>query len=415
VSAPAQRTGSYQVVLVGLLSLNFGIVFFDRNALNFLMPFVQPSLGLSNTEVGFLSAALSLTWALSGFMLGRSTDRTGKRKAVIVWATVGFSLCSFVSGLATSFAMLLAARLLMGIAEGGVLPISQSLTASEVVPRHRGLAMGFMQNFGSNALGSTVAPILLVAIATGSGWRNAFYLAGIPGLVSAFLIWRFVREAAPTTRQAPATERLSMAAAFAERNIVLCSALAILMVSHAIICWTFMPLFLTRARGFSPEHMGWLMAVLGVSASLGGFLLPALSDRVGRKPVMVIVPAVSAALPLAALFFHGEFWALAALFFVGWGLNSLFPLAMAAIPAETVDVRYTSTALAFVMGAGEVIGGVLGPAGAGVAADSYGLGAPLWIMLVLCAASMLLALCLKETAPRILRRRHDLVASGVRA
>ena len=50
----APQGSLYAPVLVGLLSLNFGILFFDRNALSFLMPFVQPDLGLSNTEVGML-------------------------------------------------------------------------------------------------------------------------------------------------------------------------------------------------------------------------------------------------------------------------------------------------------------------------------------------------------------------------
>ena len=54
----------------------------------------------------------------------------------------------------------------MGAAEGSILPISQSLTASEVPPEKRGLAMGVMQNFGSNLLGSFVAPVALVALAT---------------------------------------------------------------------------------------------------------------------------------------------------------------------------------------------------------------------------------------------------------
>ena len=58
-----RSSAAYQVMLVALLSLNFGIVFFDRNALNFLMPFVQPDLGLSNTQVGMLASALSLTWS----------------------------------------------------------------------------------------------------------------------------------------------------------------------------------------------------------------------------------------------------------------------------------------------------------------------------------------------------------------
>ena len=57
-SGLAPRSAAYQVMLVLLLSLNFGVLFFDRNALNFLMPFVQPDLKLSNTQVGMLASAV---------------------------------------------------------------------------------------------------------------------------------------------------------------------------------------------------------------------------------------------------------------------------------------------------------------------------------------------------------------------
>src|SRR5690348_15181984 len=122
---PVSRTSAaYQVVLVALLSVNFGIVFFDRNALGFLMPFVQPDLHLSNAEVGYLSSALSLTWAFAAFGIGTVSDRTGSRKGLLLATTVLFSACSFLSGVAGSFMMLLGARLLMGVAEGGNMPIA---------------------------------------------------------------------------------------------------------------------------------------------------------------------------------------------------------------------------------------------------------------------------------------------------
>jgi MFS transporter, ACS family, hexuronate transporter len=158
-----QRSQSYQIFLVLILSLNFGILFFDRNALNFLMPFVQPDLKLSDTQVGMLSSGLSLTWAIAGFSVGRLSDRLGSRKPVIVLGTIAFCLCSVVSGLASSFFMLLGARILMGAAEGGVMPVSHSMIASEVDQEHRGLAMGVAQNLGSNVLGSTAAPLILLA------------------------------------------------------------------------------------------------------------------------------------------------------------------------------------------------------------------------------------------------------------
>lgn len=398
-------TPSYQIGLVALLSINFGIVFFDRNALSFLMPFVLPDLGLNNTQVGILASALSLTWACAAFGIGVISDKTGSRKALLVIATLAFSACSFLSGIATSFAMLLAARLLMGVAEGGVMPISQALVAAEVRPERRGLAMGVTQNFGSNLLGSFVAPVVLAGFATHAGWRHAFFLAGAPGLVSALLMWRYVREQPPVARDpAQPQEKLTLVAAFAERNVLICAVMGVLLVSYLVICWAFMPLYLTQLRGHDPQTAGWLMGTLGVSATVGAFVISGLSDRLGRRPLMIAMPLIGIVLPLGALYYTGSVWVLATMFFVGWGLNGIFPLFMATVPSESVDPKHQATVLGLCMGTGEVLGGVLGPSIAGMAADRMGLTAPLWIMLGLTTLSALLALGLRETAPRVLSR-----------
>jgi MFS family permease len=94
------------------------------------------------TLKGILASALSLTWACAAFGIGFISDRTGSRKGLLILATLAFSACSFLSGLAASFAALLGARLLMGAAEGGIMPISQAMIAAEVTPERRGLAMG---------------------------------------------------------------------------------------------------------------------------------------------------------------------------------------------------------------------------------------------------------------------------------
>jgi MFS family permease len=412
------RGGRYQVCLVALLSLNFGILFFDRNSLNFIMPFVKPDLGLTNTQVGLTSSALSFAWALSALLVGAAADRSGRRKTYLVAATIAFSLCSFLSGLATSFFALLGARLLMGLADGGIAPISQSITALAVSPARRGLAMGVMQNFGSNLLGSFAAPVLLVAFATAYGWHSAFYISGIPGLISAFLIWRFIREPdmaavrSPLPAAAPETQRRQslggrLGEIFSQRNIPLCCGIASLLVGYLVICWTFAPLFLTQVRGFTPTQMGWLMGTLGISATLGSFAVSGLSDRVGRKPVVVFTCFVGLILPLGALFYHGSIWILAATFFFGWAVNGAFPLFMATIPSESVNANHMTTAMAIIMGAGEVFGGVLAPAAAGWAADVTGLAAAMWILMGLCAVAGVLALGLEETAPaRLKQPRH---------
>jgi MFS family permease len=100
-------------------------------ALPFLAPFIVPELHLTNTQLGALAAGLGLTWALSAYAVGALSDYLGNRNVVLVVAILMFSACSVISGLAGSFLALLGARMIMGIAEGPVLPIAQSIMVAE--------------------------------------------------------------------------------------------------------------------------------------------------------------------------------------------------------------------------------------------------------------------------------------------
>ncbi len=407
-----RRSGTYQVMLVGLLSLNFGILFFDRNALNFLMTFVQPDLQLNNSQVGQIAGVFSFAWALAAFGISRLSDMIGNRKLLLIVSTLAFSLCSFLTGLASSFAFMIGARILMGVAEGGVMPISHAMVAAEVEPQHRGLAQGIAQNLGSNFFGSFVAPLVLVWIATHYGWRNAFYIAGIPGMLSAALLWFFVKEplALPAKAETQSNQSLggwwlSVSDAMKERNVSICVVMGILLVAYLVICWAFMQLFLTKVRHYSAGDASYLMSTLGLSATLGSFLIAGLSDRIGRRPVMIAMPLIGAILPLGAMFFDGGYWGMAAIFFVGWGLNGIFPLFMATVPSESVSPAKAATVFGLCMGSCEIVGGAAGPAIAGKLADIFGLAAPLWMMLALCLVAGVFAMGLRETAPRIIARQ----------
>ena len=107
MSTAKKPLNTYENRMIGVLSLTFGVVFFDRQAMNFLAPFVQADLGLTNTQVGILATGLALTWALSGVIFGRLCDRIGRQRLVLITSIVVFSLASVLSGLASSFVMLL--------------------------------------------------------------------------------------------------------------------------------------------------------------------------------------------------------------------------------------------------------------------------------------------------------------------
>src|SRR3954452_20170369 len=84
----------YETRLMAVLCLTFGFVFFDRNAMSYLGPFVQKDLNLSYTQISSLSSALSFAFALAALGIGYLSDRTGKRKSILLITVVVFSLCS---------------------------------------------------------------------------------------------------------------------------------------------------------------------------------------------------------------------------------------------------------------------------------------------------------------------------------
>jgi MFS transporter, ACS family, hexuronate transporter len=415
----ARKSQGYQITLVLLLALNFGIVFFDRNALNFLGTFVQKDLGLTNTQLGTVAGVFSFAWALAAFGISRLSDMVGNRKLLLVLATLAFSLCSFLTGLATSFAFLIGARILMGIAEGGVMPISHAIVASEVEPKYRGLAQGIAQNLGSNFFGSFVAPVVLVALALKYGWQNTFFIAGLPGIVCALLIWFFVKE--PEALPATATPQNSSSIgasllnwwnavmeALKVRNIQVCVIMGIVLVAYLVICWAFMQLFLTKVRGYTDSEASWLMGTLGISATLGSFAIAGLSDMIGRRPVMITTSLLGIILPLGAMYYQGPYLGMVAIFFIGWSLNGIFPLFMATVPSESVSPAMAATVFGLCMGSCEILGGAAGPTIAGMLADANGLSAPLWMMVGLALVGGITAFGLQETAPRVLAKRSAL-------
>jgi MFS family permease len=392
----------YETRLIWVLGITFGFVFFDRNAASFLMPFIAGDMNFSNQQIGWIASALSFTWAIAGFLGGAFADRSAHRKTMLLAAVVAFSLCSFLSGIAGSFLALFLSRLLMGLAEGPILPVSQSLVAFESAAGRRGFNMGVMQNFGSNLLGSFAAPLVLVAIATSFTWRTAFFIAGIPGLLMAVLIWRYVKEPqahtlAPGGR--PADAAMGPMEMLRHRNMWLCMFMSIVMVSWMVLGWAFLPLYYIKISHYSAREMSILMSVLGLSAAFFSFVVPGLSDRLGRRPVVIVFNLVGVLVPAAALYFDGSIYALAALIFFGWSASGTMPLLMGTIPSETIPARYVATALGMVMGLGEVLGGVGSPAIAGWAADHYGLRMPILMQAGCAVIAAVLALFLTETAP----------------
>jgi MFS family permease len=396
---------SYENVLLCVLFLTFGFVFFDRLALSFLFPFMAQELQLSNSHLGMLSSVLALAWAISGTLVGAWSDRRGVRKPLLIAAVILFSLCSALSGLVAGFLSLLLFRAIMGLAEGPILPLSQSMMVEASSPHRRGLNMGLLQGSAAGLLGAVIGPPVLIALAEAYGWRHAFVVSLLPGLLIAWLIWRYVRQDEP--RQAPVSQvKLSghRLALLKSRNIVLCTLISCVFLTWFVILISFTPTFLVSVRGYSAPSMGAIMSCLGAAWVVWGFVVPSISDRIGRRPTLVMFSLIAACCPIALLFAPSPMilGVLMVLTYTGLGCFTLF---MSTIPAETVPREVMATALGMIMGVGELVGGFVAPTVAGFAADQFGLSIVMWIS---CGGALLaagLSLLLKETAPTVLQRR----------
>jgi len=398
----SQKFFRYENGLLAMLSVTFGLVFYDRLAITFLFPFIVTELQLSDTQLGIISSSLALAWAISGYLLSAYADKSGKRKGVLILAVAGFSICTALSGAAVSFIALVAIRAIMGICEGPVLPIVQSIMSEESTPTRRGFNMGFLQNAAGSILALIIGPPLTAALAEALGWRQALYVVAIPGLLMAAMLYFFLHKR--TDSHIPETPvqhhaKLSFIELLSYRNIWLGIPIACCMVTWLLVLYTFTPIYLIKTRGMSPGEMGLVMMMLGFGALIWGFVIPLLSDVFGRKPIVVVFTLISALAPLVIAFLDASVPMIAGAAFLTFLATGCFPLVMATIPSETVPHRYIGATLGLIMGVGEVVGGVFAPTLAGMGSDVYGPQSPLLVSSVgaLLAASM--SLFLTETAP----------------
>jgi predicted MFS family arabinose efflux permease len=411
ISAPVGSVDrGYELRVLVLLGLAFGFAYFDRMALTFLAPFVQADLDLSNEELGWANSGLSLTWALGAFLIGRWSDLIGRRKPFLIGALLLFSACSVLSGLSWSFESLLATRVVMGAAEGPFLPICLAIMAAASGPTRQAINAGIVQNVFGPIVGTSLASFALVRIADAYDWQAAFFVAGIPGLILAVLIWRYVDEPAPAPRPAGSAAEPPARALLAHRNIVVCSLVSACAVGSIVVGSIFMPLYLDGPRGYDNETWSNVMTVVGFCPAVGAIVVALLSERIGRKPPLIAFAFLMALAPAALLWFEGHVVLLAALMFVSWMGLGTFPLFMGVIPTETVGRARAATAMGLVVMMGELSGGVFAPPLAGRFADQYGLEVALHIQGALALGAGLAALFVVETNPRILARRTPAAA-----
>lgn len=406
--APETRIASdprrHDLALAAVLAVNFGVAFLARNALGLAAPYIQGDIPLDNAQIGTLSAGLACAWAASGILAARLLESRFNTLGLLLGLCLLDALSLAWAAAAQSFPTLLLARILTGVAAGPVLPLSQALIARRGGAGNRGLRMGTTQALGGSLIGGILAPWFIIPLSQGYHWPTAFLGTAACCLVSGFLLRLLPRHPGDPLQGEPTAD--SAATAFettrtSPRNVGLCCSISALMVGWLVIVFTFLPTVLIRGLNWPATRASVAMSGIGVVSLLSSVIVPSLSDRVGRRPALVVAAAAGAlATAGIAAATAGRPIDLVLLSLTGIA-GGTFPLFMGTISAESAKPGQAALAIAWVQGVGETIGGLLAPILAGLAADRFGIINTVWIAACCAAAATAVGWFLTETRPTL--------------
>src|ERR1700733_13437384 len=387
------------------LSLAFCLVGIDRFILPSLFKPMMTDLNLTYQDLGNLVGALAVAWGVSAFLTGLLSDHLGRR-SVLVPSVIIFSLLSALSGMATGLVSLLFIRIIMGVFEGPVASTGVAVAVEASHPQRRGMNNGIFQCTVS-LFGSGVGPILATQLLLITTWRHVFWIVGLPGLVIAAILWFVIREPATLAAQRGTSlvARASVWTLFRHRNVPLAMVTLLCAMTGIFVLSAMMPNYLVDYVKLTGPQMGIVTSAIGFGGALGQFGLLTISDFIGRR-LATLLSFVIAGIALW-LFIHtgSNMPMLFGLLFVAAMFNfGALAILAGPTPAEAAPAGLVASAAGLVIGAGEIFGGGVANHVAGAIAQHSGIQYTLYFALGGQVLGLLLALFLRETAPR--RTRH---------
>ncbi|HEY3624726.1 MAG TPA: MFS transporter [Terracidiphilus sp.] len=319
----------YPVVLV---TLAIAISYFDRQTLPVAIAAIQHNIPISDQQFSYLQTAFLLSYAALYVGGGRLLDVLGTRRG-FTWIMLWWSMACALHGFASGFALLLGARFLLGMGEGGAFPAAVRVVAEWISPEHRSTAVGII-NAGT-AVGSVLAPPLIGLVLLHSGWRMVFFLSGGVGI--AWVLWWVVsyRDSATgvsvnTLNARALARRISLRKLLSIRGVQALVFAKFMSDSAWYFLLFWLPKYLYDARHFDirqVSYYAWIpYAASGVGSFLGGFFSSrllrsgasldrarkiALGGSAAFMPVVMLVPMVPVEVALALFsiaFFCQQSW-----------------------------------------------------------------------------------------------------------
>ena len=400
----APVSAGYRRYAIGLLFLVYTFNFLDRQIVTILAEPIKQELGIADWQLGLMTGtAFAIFYCTLGIPLARLAERRN-RAWIIGLSLAAWSAFTALCGLAQNFWQLVLARIGVGVGEAGCSPPAHSLIADYTPKEQRASAMSFY--LMGNPIGALLGVVIGGLVADAYGWRTAFLLVGLPGVVLAVIVILTLvepraRKAAAVARdaaqQTPQISFFEVLRVLWRKRTFWYMALAVSIV--AFIGYGHAPFgasFFLRVHGAEIEQLaaqfglgpigfvGLSMGlILGVAAGIGVFLGGIIGDRFGGRDVRAYMSipglAVLATVPIYTVaMLMPTFLPILPMLAISSVLVSLWQGPVYATVQNIAPVHMRATAASIFLFIANLIGLGLGPLAVGAVSDilagPFGLG-----------------------------------------
>ncbi len=362
------------------------VSYLDRMVMAIAIPYIATEFGLSATSMGVVMSAFFFGYATCQIPGGILVDKFGARK-VMIGTILFWSGMTVVSGAMWSLTSLVVARVFFGIGEGLQPPSAHKTISHWFTTKERSFAVSTM--ITANVVGSAFAPLIAVPIVANLGWRPAFYVLALPGVLLATWIW-FTFTNTPEEKkglpqaQLDETKDEGIVATKADASQTFWQILAepivwksfLVIFFYNMTLWGFsfwLPTYLVKSRGLSLAAMGIASALPFMAGAVGLLLSGWLSDHVfsNNRKIPVMINGWCGAACLYFMYTVGSMesllvWQTAAGFFIWGGVGVAFGM-----PVSIISKNIMGRAMGIVNTAGQ-ISGFISPMVVGGLVDHFG-------------------------------------------
>ncbi|HET7297966.1 MAG TPA: MFS transporter [Burkholderiales bacterium] len=364
-----------------LITVGHGLTHWYPATFYLLLPLIGAELGLSYSQIGLIMTCKYIASAVANVPGGVLVDTVGRKGLLMGLSLFWIGFPYLLIGFTHSYVMLLACIALVGFGNSLWHPTAIP-TLGRRYPERKGLVLS-VHGMGGN-VGDAVAPVVIGAALTVFTWREVVMLNVVPGLVVAALLFVFLGSMRLSSKKTEEKTQSFGAYLAGLKNLFLSRSLVLLSTGSAFrtmtqsALLTFLPVYLANDMGYSPFWVGACLFALQAAGFAASPVAGHLSDRMGRKHILMTSMAASA-LVLAAMALSGGsplFVALVAV--LGFFLYATRPVIQAwMLEATPKDMGGSSIGVLF---GAQAVGGALGPLLGGMVADRFGLAAAFYFL-----------------------------------